>query len=256
VSDVADLLDPVRDLADRAGAVVMSHYGAGIEVRAKADASPVTAADEAAERLILAGLHSLTPGVPVVAEEEVAAGRVPRIEGLRFWLVDPLDGTKEFLARNGEFTVNIALVERGRPVLGVVFAPAMGRLFAAAGPGSAVERGPDGAGRAVVARKTPAAGVVVVSSRSHGDDRKIARLVQGAPITARRTVGSSVKFCLLACGEADLYPRYGATSEWDTAAGHAVLAAAGGSVRTLDGKDLAYGKPRFLNPEFIARGRE
>jgi 3'(2'), 5'-bisphosphate nucleotidase len=256
VANISDLLDPVRSIADRAGAVVMSHYRNGVEVRTKSDASPVTVADEAAERLIVAGLQKLTPSIPIVAEEEIAAGRTPRIDGERFWLVDPLDGTKEFVARNGEFTVNIALVEHGRPVLGVVLAPAMGRMFCAAGPESATERGPDGASRRIAARTPPSAGIVIVSSRSHGNSKEITRLAAGMPVTAQRVVGSSIKFCLLACGEADLYPRYGATSEWDTAAGHAVLAAAGGSVRTLDGRDLAYGKPRFLNPEFVARGRE
>jgi 3'(2'), 5'-bisphosphate nucleotidase len=256
VPAASDLLDPVRDIADRAGAVVISHYHPGVAVRSKPDASPVTAADEAAERLIVAALRALTPDIPVVAEEEIAAGRAPALAGDRFWLVDPLDGTKEFLQRNGEFTVNIALVERGRPVLGVVFAPAMGRMFSAALPGKAYERDPDGARRAIAARKAPAAGVVLLASRSHGDPREVSRLAAGAKVAERRVVGSSIKFCLVACGEADLYPRYGATNEWDTAAGHAVLAAAGGSVRTLDGRDLAYGKPGFRNPEFIARGRE
>jgi 3'(2'), 5'-bisphosphate nucleotidase len=255
VTEPSELLDPVRAIADRAGAVVMAHYAVGVAVRTKTDASPVTAADEAAEHLIAVALRELTPDIPVVAEEEIAAGAVPRLAGERFWLVDPLDGTKEFVKRNGEFTVNIALVDRGRPVLGVVYAPAMERLFWAAGPGSARERTPDGAMRAIAARTPPATGTVVVASRSHGDPLELSGLAGAEPVAERRIIGSSIKFCLLACGEADLYPRYGATSEWDTAAGHAVLAAAGGSVRTLDGNDLAYGKEGFRNPPFVARGR-
>jgi 3'(2'), 5'-bisphosphate nucleotidase len=254
VAPVAELLEQVRAIAYRAGALAMTHYHAGVDVRIKPDASPVTVADEAAERLIVAALRELTPDIPIVAEEEIAAGRAPRVAGGTFWLVDPLDGTKEFLQRNGEFTVNIALAADGRPVLGVVYAPAMGRLFAAAGPGTATEHGPGGGRRAISARALPTGGAAVVASRSHGDPREVSRLVGGVPVANQRIVGSSIKFCLVACGEADIYPRYGATSEWDTAAGHAVLAAAGGSVRTLDGKDLTYGKPGFRNPEFIARG--
>jgi 3'(2'), 5'-bisphosphate nucleotidase len=254
VASVAELLEPVRAIAYRAGALAMTHYHAGVDVRIKPDASPVTIADEAAERLIVAALRELTPDIPIVAEEEIAAGRAPHIAAGTFWLVDPLDGTKEFIQRNGEFTVNIALAADGRPVLGVVYAPAMGRLFAAAGPGTATERDPDGGRRAISARALPAGGAGLVASRSHGDPREVSRLVGGVRVASQRIVGSSIKFCLVACGEADIYPRYGATSEWDTAAGHAVLAAAGGSVRTLDGKDLTYGKPGFRNPEFIARG--
>lgn len=251
----AVLLPPIRALALRAGEVIMEHYRPDVEVRTKADASPVTAADEAAERVILDGLSEVTAHLPVVAEEEVAAGRVPDVSGGRFWLVDPLDGTKEFIAHNGEFTVNIALIDKGRPVMGVVYAPALGTLYAGAGPGTAILSEDGGPDRPIAARRTPGEGAVVVSSRSHGDPDKLRELMRDTPVGGSRTIGSSLKFCIVAAGEADIYPRYGPTSEWDTAAGHAVLNAAGGSVRTLDGEALTYGKaPRFLNPEFIARG--
>ena len=174
----------------------------------------------------------------------------------RFWLVDPLDGTKEFLKRNGEFTVNIALIERGTPVLGVVLAPASGRLFAgAAGAGAFVE---DESGRrmTIVCRRVPAAGLTVVSSRSHGDVEALNAYLAGRIVASHVTAGSSLKFCLVAGGEADLYPRFGRTMEWDTAAGHAILRAAGGRVTDLNGAELRYGKPDFANPHFVAMGRQ
>ena len=252
--DPRDLLDAVIDIARRADDEIMAHYRAGFEVREKADSSPVTVADEAAERLILAALKRLTPDIPAIAEEEVAAGHVAEIPGDRFWLVDPLDGTKEFIRRSDEFTVNIALIERRLPVLGVVSASALGVSYAAAGPGTAITVDADGARQPIAARPVPATGAVVLASRSHGDPEAIADLLRDIPVDVQRTAGSSLKFCLIAAGEADIYPRYGNTHEWDTAAGHAVLAAAGGSVRTLDGAELIYRKDRFLNPEFIARG--
>ncbi len=249
-----DWLDRCRDIARDAGALILEFYRDGFEVREKADSSPVTEADEAAERLILPALRALVPDIPVIAEEAVAAGRIETITGDRFWLVDPLDGTKEFIARNDEFTVNIALIEAGRPVLGVVYAPALETMYSGAGPGTAeVAKGSE-PGRAIAARATPQDGAVVVSSRSHGDREQLAELTGRMKIAGHRTAGSSLKFCLVAAGEADIYPRYGPTCEWDTAAGHAVLAAAGGSVRTLDGAELSYAKADFLNPQFIARG--
>lgn len=250
----AALLPPVRAIALRAGAVILKHYRTDLDVREKSDASPVTLADEQAEHVILKVLRELTPHLPIVAEEEMAAGHVPDVSGGRFWLVDPLDGTKEFIARRDEFTVNIALIDNGLPVLGVVYAPALGRLYAGAGPGTAivVEDGkPD---RPMAVRRIPEDGAVIVSSRSHGDRGKIEELIRGLAVKESMTVGSSLKFCVVAAGEADIYPRYGPTSEWDTAAGHAVLLAAGGSVRTLDGEEMAYAKAKFRNPEFIARG--
>ena len=245
-------LEAIAQLARAAGDVIMAVYATDFSVRGKSDASPVTEADERAETVILAGLRTLAPDVPVVAEEEVAAGRVPQV-GKRFWLVDPLDGTKEFIGRNGEFTVNIALIEGGRPVLGVVYAPALGRLFLGQdGVGAWVE---DGQGRrAIHCRQVPAAGLTVVASRSHGDAEALAAFLAGRKVADQRSAGSSLKLCLVAEGEADVYPRLGRTMEWDIAAGHAVLAAAGGRVLTLAGEPLAYGKAGFENPHFAAWG--
>ena len=246
------LRDALLPLARAAGDAILAVYATDFAVRGKADASPVTEADERAEAVILAGLARLTPDIPVVAEEAVAAGRIPRV-GERFWLVDPLDGTKEFINRNGEFTVNIALIEDGRPVLGVVFAPALDRLFAgAAGAGAFVED--CGARRAIACRKVPAAGLTVVASRSHGDAAALEAFLAGRRVASQTNAGSSLKLCLVACGEADVYPRLGRTMEWDIAAGDAVLRAAGGRVCTLDDTPLGYGKPDFANPHFAAWG--
>lgn len=252
------LLERLPALARQAGTAIMAVYATDFSVRGKGDASPVTAADEQAEAIILAGLADLAPGIPVVAEESVAAGRIPDVSAGRFWLVDPLDGTREFVNRNGEFTVNIALVEQGVPVLGVVFAPAVGgaagRLFAGGrGLGAWVE---DAQGRRPIqCRAVPADGLTVVASRSHGDASALDAFLAGRRVARLATAGSSLKLCLLAEGAADLYPRHGRTMEWDIAAGHAVLLAAGGQVWTLDGRTpLAYGKPGFENPNFVASG--
>ncbi len=173
----------------------------------------------------------------------------------RFWLVDPLDGTREFAARNGEFTVNIALVEGDRSVLGVVLVPVTGTIYAACGPGTATRQDGDAPAVAIAARRPPREGAVVAHSRSHRDDRRLDAYMALLPGATRRICGSAVKFCLVAAGEADFYPRFGPTMEWDTAAGQAVLEAAGGRVTTLDGAPLRYAKPGFLNPDFIAAGR-
>jgi len=247
-------------IAHDAGRLILKHYAAGTSVHTKADASPVTAADEEAEALILKRLSELAPDVPVIAEEAVAKGQLPKASA-RFFLVDPLDGTKEFLKRNGEFTVNIALVENGRPTAGAVIAPAKGRAFVgergAAFELAAAEDLPLelSAAQRVSARKVPKSGIVAVVSRTHRDTKTDDYLkVYG--IASLLSAGSSLKFCLVAAGEADLYPRHGKTMEWDTAAGQAVLEAAGGSVTTLDGTPLNYGKADrdFANPPFVARG--
>ena len=252
------LLAPLAALAREAGAVVMAVYATDFDVRGKGDASPVTEADERAEAVILAGLARLAPGIPVVAEESVAAGRTPDVSGGRFWLVDPLDGTREFVQRNGEFTVNIALVEQGQPVLGVVLAPAVG------GPGGRMFTGAVGVGawvddaqglRPITCRRVPEEGLTVVASRSHGDAAALDAFLAGRRVARLANAGSSLKLCLLAEGAADLYPRHGRTMEWDIAAGHAVLAAAGGQVMAIDGlAPLRYGKPGFENPHFVAMG--
>jgi 3'(2'), 5'-bisphosphate nucleotidase len=246
-----------------AGEIILRHYAqVAIAERRKDDQSPVTDADEEAEAHILDALHRLAPAVPIIAEEEVSSGRMRAI-GSRFFLVDPLDGTKEFLSRNGEFTVNIGEIVDGQPVRGVVYAPAKRRLFVGAQSTGAFDLEtatgdtPDFAQfRAIVARDAPVDGLVAVASRSHRDattDEYLARF----PVKEFVSAGSSLKFCLVAAGEADIYPRLGRTMEWDTAAGHAVLAAAGGSVVTLDGRPFVYGKveEKFANPFFVARGR-
>ncbi len=243
-------------LALLAGREIMAIYATDFTAHAKHDLSPVTEADEAAEKIILAGLASLDPATPVISEEAASAGRIPQVAN-RFYLVDPLDGTKEFVSRNGEFTVNIARIENGLPVLGVVYAPAIGRIFwGERSTGAAEGRvARDGSidWKKLGVRPCPNDGAVVVASRSHRDVAtddylktvKVAKLV---------SAGSSLKFCLIAAGEADLYPRFGRTMEWDTAAGHAVLLAAGGKVTNSDGQPLCYGKHDrgFDNPGFIA----
>jgi 3'(2'), 5'-bisphosphate nucleotidase len=248
----SDLLEQVLRVARDAGAAVMQVYGTDHAVSSKTDQSPVTEADVRAEAIIIAALCTLTPDIPIVAEESVAAGEVPSV-GADFWLVDPLDGTKEFIGRNGEFTVNIALVHEGAPVLGVVFAPAIGRLFAGAqGSGAFVE---DLAGRRPIhCRISPPEGLTVVASRSHGDAAALDAFLAGRKVASLASAGSSLKLCLVAAGEADLYPRLGRTMEWDIAAGHAVLLAAGGRLTDIAGEPLRYGKPQFENPHFVASG--
>lgn len=244
------LLEALMDLARQAGDEIMQVYATDFAVRDKRDASPVTDADERAERVIIAGLRALASEIPIVAEEAVARAGAPEV-GARFWLVDPLDGTREFASRNGEFTVNIALIEDGRPRLGVVYAPVHGRLFAGeVGQGAvAIDRqGP----RAVHCRVAPQAGLAVLASRSHGDEATLQAYLSSWPVASIERAGSSLKLCLLAAGEADLYPRLSRTMEWDIAAGHGVLAAAGGDVFDLQGQPLRYGKPGFENPGFVA----
>lgn len=246
------LLDAVNKISRNAGAVIMQIYATGFTVRGKEDSSPVTEADEKAEAVILEALRDLTPNIPIVAEEAVAAGEEV-VPGAIFWLVDPLDGTKEFVNRNGEFTVNIALIENGVPVLGVVFAPAIDRLFAgASGQGAYLEEG--GSRRAIQVRRVPDEGYTVVASRSHSDPTELAAFLGDKSIAELRNAGSSLKICLVAAGEADLYPRLGRTMEWDIAAGHAVVRAAGGCLSDLDGTEMSYGKPIFENPHFVVRG--
>jgi 3'(2'), 5'-bisphosphate nucleotidase len=249
--------------AQRAGGAIMAVYATDFSVRDKADASPVTAADEAAEKIILADLAAIAPSIPVIAEESVAAGKAPPIDAstARFFLVDPLDGTREFVSRRDEFTVNIALIEDGAPVLGVVLAPARRELYwgdVKARKAGRIDADPDGTmpslGTAIAARSPPPRGLTAVASRSHRTPETDAFLA-GYPVTEFRSIGSSLKFCLVAAGEADLYPRVGTTMEWDTAAGHAVLAAAGGTVTDLEGGPFRYGKRDFRNGNFVARGR-
>ena len=245
-------LEILARIAQAAGVVVMRHYEAGAAARVKADHSPVTDADEEAEKLILTELAAAFPGVPVVAEEEAAAGRSVTT-GARFFLVDPVDGTKEFLRRSGEFTVNIGEVVDGVPVAGVVYAPAIDRLFVGGLREGAFELS-GGRWRAINARAPGDDGLVAVSSKSH-PDAQTGTLLGSLNIKDHINAGSSLKFCLVAAGEADIYPRAGRTMEWDTAAGDAVLRAAGGGVTNWDYTPFVYGKPGFANGAFIARGR-
>ena len=250
------------EIAWNAGNIILGHYAAGVEARRKDDQSPVTVADEEAEVFILGELRKAWPGVAVIAEEEVASGTMHEI-GARFFLVDPLDGTKEFISRNGEFTVNIAEIENGKPIRGVVYAPAKNRLFFGERDSGAFEIATQSgtmpnfaSAKPIAARAAPADGLVAVASRSHRD-YNTDEFLKGYPVKDFVAAGSSLKFCLVAAGEADIYPRLGRTMEWDTAAGHAVLAAAGGSVTTVDGRPFTYGKveEKFANQFFVARGR-
>ena len=252
-------LDTLRDattiIAEEAASEIMRIYAGDHGVRDKDDRSPVTDADHAAEAVILAGLRKLTPDAVIIAEEEVAAGRIPSLDGKAFWLVDPLDGTKEFIKRNGEFTVNIALVENGRPILGIVLAPATETLWRGAKGLGAEKREGKGAITPMKTSPPPPEGLTARASRSHGtfSDLDIWFRNNNLTVANRVEAGSSLKFCLIAEGKADIYPRFGPTMEWDTGAAQGVLEAAGGEVVTVDGQPLLYGKPRFANPHFIAR---
>jgi len=247
----ADLADPLNALAREAGAAIMRVYATDFETRAKDDASPVTEADIAADRIVVAGLARAFPDIPVVTEEREGSHDVAAA-GRLFFLVDPLDGTKEFVKRGGDFTVNIALIEDGVPVRGVVFAPAHDRLFWTADDGSAWRQDAGAAPQPMRVAVPDNAALNVVASESHRDAATDAYIARYA-VADFRSAGSSLKFCLLAAGEADLYPRLGRTMEWDTGAGHAVLRAAGGTVDAWPGgSPLAYGKPGFENPFFIA----
>jgi 3'(2'), 5'-bisphosphate nucleotidase len=246
-----------------AGRIEMKYFTSCIEVEQKADRSPVTAADREAEAVLLAALSRIAPGIPVVAEEASAAGVVPETDDV-FFLVDPLDGTREFIEKRPEFTVNIGLVRNRHPLFGIVYAPASGRLFATLAENNAAEASlpadasPSAldslAWSAIRARQPDPDALVALESLSHRTP-ETADMLARYKVRESRRAGSSLKFCLIARGEADLYPRLGPTCEWDTAAGHAVLGAAGGSVVTVDGAPLIYGKaPKYLNPHFIAWG--
>lgn len=246
-----------------AGRVIMDVFHSGVEVSLKSDNSPVTKADRMAEEVILSLLQKSFPDIPVVAEEQAAAGLTPEKLGGRFFLVDPLDGTKEFINRREDFTVNIALIEDGAPIAGVVYAPAKQVLYF--GDASGATRSTVSPDFAIVdtleiAARRPSSSRVAVASRSHLTPETKTFLDQ-QKIVEFTSVGSSLKFCLVAEGTADLYPRFGRTMEWDTAAGDAVLRAAGGQTSLLDGTVLLYGKvgqisdSDFANPYFIARGK-
>ncbi len=261
----AALCNTVRRIALEAGEITLEYFDeAGYDgADSKADGSPVTLADQEAEKLIQKRLEDMLPGIPMIGEEASAAGHKPDLTGHDyFWLVDPLDGTKEFISGSGDYTVNIALIHKGAPVLGVVFAPAVGELYA----GYTEESGntkairwleETGSEKDIRVRRPPREGLTVVASKSHGSSQRLDQYLNDYKVEKLVKRGSSLKICIIAAGKADLYPRFGPTSEWDTAAGDAVLRAAGGVIVDLQGEPLTYGgaDPKFLNPEFIAAPR-
>jgi 3'(2'), 5'-bisphosphate nucleotidase len=247
--DYPALVDRLADAAREAGGAILEVVRRGFEVESKHDTSPVTEADRAAELIILAALARAAPGVPVIAEEEVAAGRIPAHDDTYF-LVDPLDGTKEFIRGGDDYTVNIGLIERGTPKLGVVFAPATGRLHGGCvGDGAWLD---EGQGRLPIATRPRGELTTAVASKSHLNQATIDYLEQAIGACSHVSVGSSLKFCIVAEGRADIYPRLSPTSEWDTAAGHAVLLAAGGRVDGIDWRPLTSGNIAFLTRGFCA----
>lgn len=249
------------DVALEAGRIIMKHYHAGFDVSVKDDKSPVTLADTDAEAIILAALEKIVPEIPVISEEAASQGMIPDI-GKRFFLVDPLDGTKEFIRHNDEFTVNIGLIEDRLPTMGIVYAPALSRMFFAPAPTEAFElelpcnaRPQLDRAQKLQVRTPPPQGLTAAVSRSH-IDADTDRFLETFKIAERRPAGSSLKFCLIAAAQIDLYPRTGPTMEWDTAAGQAILQGAGGSVTIDDGTMLLYGKGKagYKNPPFTAWG--
>jgi len=252
------LTNMIRRLAVEAGNATLVHFEESGFVGAeyKDDGSPVTIADKEAEAIIEKGLREILPDIPMIGEEATAAGRIPDLTGHDyFWLVDPLDGTKEFISGTGEYTVNIALIHKDTPILGVVYAPVKGEMFAGHGPGTAVRWMEDnGRDKPISVRPMPSEGLTVIVSRSHGKAEKRDAFLEQYKVARLLQRGSSLKICAVASGKADIYPRFGNTCEWDTAAGDAVLRAAGSYVCDLERKPLTYGHAdrKFLNPEFIA----
>ncbi|MBL4803008.1 MAG: 3'(2'),5'-bisphosphate nucleotidase CysQ [Emcibacter sp.] len=252
------LSQKLYETALESGRKIMEIFALDFDVNYKDDKSPVTAADEAAEKIILRDLRDITPHIPIIAEEQASAGNIPDVADI-FWLVDPLDGTKEFVKKGTDFTVNIALIENGVPTFGIVYAPALNRMFVAKDATTAVQMDVQdgrmlGEERPLSVRDVPKDGITAVASKSHRDAQTDAFL-EKLGVTDIVGAGSSLKFCLVAAGEADIYPRFGPTMEWDTGAGHAVLNAAGGSVTNPDGTPFRYKKPDFRNGFFIANGK-
>jgi 3'(2'), 5'-bisphosphate nucleotidase len=261
--DFQFLADSLLRVALAAARVQMGYFGTGVAATTKADNSPVTIADQESEAIILAGLARAAPGVAVVSEEAAAAGYIPAV-GATFFLVDPLDGTKPFIRHEPHFTINIALIEDRSPTFGLVYAPALDDFYVTVGPGQAcgARLQPTSAprtlaecGLAPLRTRVPDPNALRALISHRHLDKATERFLDQYPVVERRPISSSLKFGLMARGEADLYPRNGPTSEWDTAAGHAVLAAAGGMVTTFDGAPLLYGKPGFRNSGFVAWAR-
>lgn len=260
------LLNIVRRIAYDAGEVTLDYFDEGgySGAEAKGDGSPVTEADRAAEALIEKALLEATPAVPFVGEEAVEAGRIPDLTGADyFWLVDALDGTKEFISGSGDYTVNIALMKRDgalfEPLLGVIYAPVKGELYAGCGEGTAVRWLEDSdKEKDIHVRPAPREGLTIAASIRHGNTERLEKFLEGHKIAKITKRGSSLKICAVAMGKADIYPRFGPTCEWDIAAGHAILRSAGGEITDLDGKPMTYGHAdrKFLNPEFIAAPKD
>jgi 3'(2'), 5'-bisphosphate nucleotidase len=249
--------DGLIDTARRAGAVIMDVFAGHVDVMLKADASPVTIADQRAEAIILQDLAALRPVYPVVAEEHVAAHGLPVFDGENFWLVDALDGTKEFIKKGQEFTVNIAFVQNRLPVLGIVFAPATDELFVGVVDEQTTQRRAEvwrGQTKTPIGCRAQPKDVKVAGSKTHEMSDNMKAFLAERGIMDRVKVSSSLKFGMVAEGRIDLYPRFSPTSEWDTAAGHAVVRAAGGRVHDQTGAELLYKKPKFLNGRFLAEG--
>lgn len=248
------LIEPVVALAREAGNAILEVYATDFDVQAKDDQSPLTHADMASHRIIDQGLRTLTPGVPIISEESGLPAFEERVAWARYWLIDPLDGTKEFVNRNGEFTVNIALIESHRPVLGVVHVPVTMKTYTGCEGAGATVREKDGAPQAIHVAPVSATPLRVVGSRSHRG-ASLDAFLEALGEVEMLPMGSSLKFCVVAEGGADIYPRLGPTSEWDTAAAQAVVEQAGGAVLQLDGIPLAYNaKQDILNPWFLVRG--
>ena len=255
--DKQSLLNEIIRIAQDASSLIMKYYEDESEVDEKTDGSPVTAADRAADALIFPALEKLTPTIPIISEESFADGHNPDISGGTFWLVDPLDGTREYIRRSGDFTVNIGFIENFEPTLGVVLTPVDGRASAGFVGGGAFDEERDGTRRSISVRQATPETLTIVGSRSHRSPELEAYIETLKPARSISR-GSALKFCLVARGEADVYPRTGPTCEWDTAAGHAVLNAAGGTMTAFDGTPFRYGKSgaKFRNGMFIARGRD
>ena len=246
----------VIDLIKQAGEAVMDVYHQDFAVYEKEDASPVTEADMTAEKIIFDGLHQIMPDIPVIGEEHVAAGEIGDLTQQYFWLVDPVDGTADFVKKNGEFTINIALIADDAPVFGAVYAPALQTVYYTRTPDQSVME-KDGKTTAIKTRKVPERGYSVLNSRTHCNEAVIAEMMKDLKIAERKPCGSSLKFCLLAAGEADVYPCCHQTKEWDTAAGHAVLKIAGGEVYNAENRSvLKYRKQGLLNPRLISFGQK
>ena len=253
VKATSALLENLISIGWQAANRVFELYQESITFSSKADGSPLTQADLASHQIITEKLHLLLPDAVIISEENTNLDSVPLKNSHQFWLVDPLDGTKEFINRNGEFTINIALIEAGQPILGIVCAPALNILYAGLKDHGAFKMDKSGMKVPITVMNSAPEGLYVVGSRSHGDKAAMDVYLAQQKVASFVATGSSLKFCRIAEGRAHLYPRLGRTMEWDTAAGHAVLAAAGGEVTTLDGKGLHYGKEGFENPHFVAK---